>query len=244
MSSRTVTTQAELDQALANGVATIYINSPAGVWLRVTDSGSSRVVARDSSRVEARGSSRVEAWDSSSVVAWGSSRVEARGSSRVVARDSSSVEAGRWTAVHLWSQRVTLTGGVVIDMTALDLDDPAQWLEYHGVAIKDGAATVYKAVGDDWQTGRGAEWTYEPGRAVTAADWRPTRECGNGLHLGVTPRTAAANRHHSQPEPTRFVACRIVAADAVVFGDVIKVPRCDVLHEVTVDRDRVEAVGA
>src|SRR5574338_307703 len=67
---RTITTQAGLDEALADGVGTIYVDSPSGVWLLLTDSGSSRVVARDSS----------------SVVAWGSSRVEAWGSSRVVAR--------------------------------------------------------------------------------------------------------------------------------------------------------------
>ena len=51
---RTVTTQAELDAALAHGVQYIKINSPRGVWLSVTGNGSSSVVARESSRVEAR----------------------------------------------------------------------------------------------------------------------------------------------------------------------------------------------
>ena len=42
MGTRTVTTQAELDQAIADGVEVVYVNSPAGVWLSVTASGSSR----------------------------------------------------------------------------------------------------------------------------------------------------------------------------------------------------------
>jgi hypothetical protein len=113
--SVTVTTQAELDAALAVSEAVIYIESDAGLWLtiRATDSsrvvawGSSHVEARGSSHVEARDSSHVEAWGSSHVVAWGSSHVEAWdsshveawGSSRVVARDSSHVEA--WGSSHV-----------------------------------------------------------------------------------------------------------------------------------------------
>ncbi|HNW62747.1 MAG TPA: hypothetical protein PKJ32_07080, partial [Piscinibacter sp.] len=46
---------------------------------------------------------------------------------------SSSVEAGRFTAVHLWSQRVTLTGeGHIIDMTAVDLTEVKTWHAYIG----------------------------------------------------------------------------------------------------------------
>ena len=95
--------------------------------------GSSRVVARESSSVVAWGSSRVVARESSRVEAWGSSSVEAWGSSSVVARESSSVVAGRFTAVHLRSQRVTLTGeGRIIDMTAVDLTEVETWHAYIG----------------------------------------------------------------------------------------------------------------
>ena len=48
-----VHTQAELDAALAAGEPSIHIDSPAGVWLTLRDSGSSRVEARGSSRVAA-----------------------------------------------------------------------------------------------------------------------------------------------------------------------------------------------
>jgi len=93
MSPTVVTTQAELDAALAAKAREIHIQSAPGAWLTLTDSGSSRVVAWGSSRVVAWGSSRVEAWGSSRVEAWGSSSVEARESSSVEARESSRVEA-------------------------------------------------------------------------------------------------------------------------------------------------------
>ena len=175
---------------------------------RVEARGSSRVEARDSSRVEAWDSSRVEARDSSSVEAWDSSSVEARdsssveawGSSSVEAWDSSSVEAGPWVAVHLWSQRVTLTGdGHLIDMTTVDLADPATWCSYHGVTVTDGIVTLYKAVDNKWTTGRGAD--YSPGSMPEAPDWRADDQCGGGLHFGPTPRHA----RDYQPRASRFV---------------------------------------
>ena len=116
--SITVTTQAELDAAIAANESVIYIESDAGVRLTLTKSGSSHVVARGSSHVEARGSSHVEArdsshvvargsshveaWGSSHVEAWGSSHVEAWGSSHVVARGSSHVEARDSSHVEAW----------------------------------------------------------------------------------------------------------------------------------------------
>ena len=163
--------------------------------------------------------------------------VRRNGSSHVEARESSHVVAGQYVAVHLHSQQVTLSGGVVIDLTALDLTDPVVWLAHSGVSIGDGRAVVYKAVSDNWQTGRGAQWTYEPGATVTADDWAPTAECGQGLHFGVTP--SAARAYHR--DATRYVACEITVAESVPLGDKIKARSCRVLHEVTIDGERVEA---
>ena len=53
--STTVTTQAEMDAALAAGAETIIIRSPRGVRLTISDSGSSTVEAYDSSTVRASG---------------------------------------------------------------------------------------------------------------------------------------------------------------------------------------------
>ncbi|AXQ60755.1 hypothetical protein I5H32_gp055 [Mycobacterium phage EleanorGeorge] len=151
----TVRTQQELDQALADRADAIDIESAPGVWLRLTDSSSSRVVARGSARVEAR--------------------------------DSSRVEAGKYVAVHLHSQRVTLDAkGAVIDMTAVDLTDPATWCDYHGVRVCDGIAYLYKAVNQQWTTDRGVD--YSPGSTPEAPDWDPDwRDCGKGLHFCAHP---------------------------------------------------------
>ena len=117
-----VTTQSQLDEALADGVVDLIVDAPNGDWLEIRHDGLVRV------------------WESSHVEAWESSHVEARESSHVVARGSSHVVAGRWTAVHLWSQRVTLTGdGHIIDMTAVDLTDVDLWREFTGARIDPGA---------------------------------------------------------------------------------------------------------
>ena len=281
MSHRTVTNQTQLDQALTDKVAEIVIDSPAGVWLTVRDTGSSRVEARGSSRVvasgssrveasgssrveasgssrvEARGSSRVVAWDSSHVVAWDSSRVEAWDSSRVVARgsshvvawdssrveawdsshveawDSSHVEAGKYVAVHLHSQRVTLTGGVVIDMTALDRSDPQTWADLYGGKVKRGRLTVYKGVDADLRSAHGT--TYPIGKTVTAPDWNPVADCGQGLHFSPSPIAT-----ESYCDPQRYLECTVALADMVPLGDKVKARSCRVVREVDRFGDPIE----
>jgi site-specific DNA-cytosine methylase len=182
----TVKTQAELDKALAEHAAEIIIDSPTGVWLTITDSGSSRVEAWGSSRVVARGSSRVVARGSSRVVARGSSRVVAWGSSRVEAWESSRVEASKYVAVHLHSQRVTMTGtGHVIDMTAVDPQTLTDWLALSGAKTVDGKLRVYKAVD-------------APGRAsrIRSVSTSPTRSGEMATNAAAACDTFAANGNH------------------------------------------------
>ena len=84
MTTTTVTTQAELDAALTthrnDPDAVILINSPAGTWLTINDSGSASVSAFDSASVRASGSASVSASDSASVRAFDSATVSAFGS--------------------------------------------------------------------------------------------------------------------------------------------------------------------
>jgi hypothetical protein len=220
----TVTTQEELDAALAADEDTIYIQSSDGVWLTLTDTRSSHVEAWGSSHVEARGSSHVVARGSSHVVAWGSSHV--------VAWESSHVEASRHVAVHLHSQRVTLSGGVVIDLTALDLSDPQQWCDYHGVTVADGVATVYKATDDNYQTGHqfhDQPTSYAPGSTPAAADWQATPYCGNGLHFGPTPGHAQAYRR----DATRYLQVGVRLEEMVPIVDSGSVAKCKAPRVVT-----------
>ena len=71
MTTVTVTTQAELDAALAtygaDWDAEIIIDSPEDVWLKVAAYGSARVQAYDSATVAAFDSARVQAYDSARV---------------------------------------------------------------------------------------------------------------------------------------------------------------------------------
>ena len=69
-------TQAELDAALAlddidDDTHKIIIDSPAGVWITISDDHGQDVRASGSATVEASGSATVEAWGSATVEASG-----------------------------------------------------------------------------------------------------------------------------------------------------------------------------
>ncbi len=249
----TVTTQAELDAALAAATSRteIVIRSEPGVWLQLTAYDSAKVEAYGSATVEASGSATVEASGSATVRAYGSATVRASGSATVraygsatveasdsatvEASDSATVRASKFVAVHLHQHTVTVEGGVVIDCTALhETSDAAAWVEVHGAeADPDGAtAVVYKAVNAQLRSQHG--FTYTPGQTVVAPDWRQADECGFGLHFGATPHHADA--YYGLPD-VRFLACRITLAEAIgITGrwdtPKIKARSCVVLHEV------------
>jgi hypothetical protein len=241
----------------ASGSATVEASGSATVeaWgsATVEASGSATVEAWGSATVEASGSATVEALGSATVRALGSATVEALGSATVEASDSATVRASgsatvrasgsatvrasKWVAVHLFSARATVSGGVVIDVSALDLDDLATWTEYHGATVTDGTLTAYKAVGDDWQTDRKG-WVYAPGATVTAEDWDAKPECGGGLHLCLTP--SKSRGYYS--EATRYVECSIDMTEAVVVDrDKVKARSVRVVREVTIDGEPVTA---
>ena len=99
----TVTNQTGLDAALTthrnDPDAVILINSPAGTWLTINDSGSASVWAFGSASVSASGSASVRAFDSASVWAHDSASVRASrfvavtGSTRAPSRVSSAAKA-------------------------------------------------------------------------------------------------------------------------------------------------------
>jgi hypothetical protein len=230
MSLRTVTTQHDLDSALADASVTdVIIESPRGVWLTVRASGSATVRAYDSATVLA--------YDSATVRAYGSATVRASGSATVEASGSATVQAGRYVAVHLHSQRVTLSGGVVIDMTAIDRTDPAAWCDLHGVDVEeeDGKARVVKYVDANYRAGHAHTPTdYHPGTTVTAADWDARAKCGGGLHFGPTPYAAKESAWAPLGADARWVLCEVDLADAVGVDDKLKARSCRVLHEIDV----------
>ena len=203
----------------ASGSATVRASGSATVraW------GSATVEAYDSATVRAWGSATVQAYDSATVRASGSATVEAYDSATVRAWGSATVQATPYVAVHLLSADATVSGGVVIDIAAVDLDDPEIWCAYHGIEVTDGLATVYKAVDDRYFSEHGTR--YAPGSTPTAPDWQPTKLCGQGLHFSPTPRQAQAY-NHATATVAKYVACGIAVADLIPLGsDKCKAPR-------------------
>ena len=219
-----VTNQAEADQAVTDGVD-FDIVSPRGVWIELTTTGSATVTAS--------GSATVRAFGSATVTASGSATVRAFDSATVTASGSATVTAGTHVAVHLHSKRVTLEGGVVIDVTDLDLTDPGTWAAHKGADVTDGKAIVYKAVDQNLVAGQQYRpTTYTIGETVEATDWKSTAVCGNGLHFSPHPHLAEG--YFNGTGQPRFLACEIDLTETVVLDDKVKARACRVLYEVDV----------
>jgi cytoskeletal protein CcmA (bactofilin family) len=169
----------------------------------VRASGSAMVRAYGSATVRAHGSATVRAYDSATVTASGSATVTAYDSATVTASGSATVTASQYVAVHLHSKRVTINGGVVIDITNLDRTQIETWADYHGAEIIDGEVIVHKAVNDDMKSHRG--FAYPIGETVECPDWDAGDFCGNGLHLSPRPHHALAYLE----EATRFLRCAV-----------------------------------
>ncbi len=205
-----VTTEADLDRVIAEG------NVP------VCRSGFFR----------AFGSATVHAFGSATVRAFGSATVHAFGSATVHAFGSATVRASECVAIHRHGDSPKVTGGVLIQVP--EIGTAKGWCDYFGVKVTRGQAVLFKAVGNDFRSGHGAEYT--PGGKTECDDWNPRPVCGGGLHF--SPRPFLALRYSDGP---RFVACKVRVADLVVIPecggvpDKAKAPRCVVLHECDVD---------
>jgi hypothetical protein len=180
------------------------------------------VRAYGSATVRAYGSATVEAYDSATVEAYDSATVRASDSATVRASGSATVRASKFVAVHLFSSRVTLDGGVLIDLTALDLTDLDTWLDYTGTDTDGDDLLLYKAVNDDLRSPH--HFSYPIGEQLVCPDWRDTNDCGYGLHLSPTPAQAAA--YHSTA--TRFLRCRVARVDVRPIGAPGETAKCKV----------------
>jgi hypothetical protein len=195
-------TQAELDAALKD----------PNVWPILVGDGVFEV--SDSASVRASGSASVTAWDSASVRAWDSASV--------TASDSASVTASKYVAVTKHGNNVKATGGVQIDY--LPPQNLAEWLDEYGLTPIDGVVILFKAIGSDFKSKRGGDYT--PGTTPECDHWDTSIECGGGLHFCGTPHHALGMALNSK----RFVACP-VAVDSIAHwpnGDYpqkVKAPR-------------------
>lgn len=139
-------------------------------------------------------------------------RLGSSGSATVRAYDSATVRAGSHVAVHLHSARAHISGGVVIDHTAVDLTDPATWCAYHGVPVVDGRASLHKAVDAEMAAGQDYLRTvYTVGADLECPDWRDDHECGGGLHL--SPRPWQAGVYGGYGSTGRYLRCTVDLAE-------------------------------
>ena len=235
MSAIEVTTQAQLDKALKNLKPGDYVACIGGsIYSPLVVSGSAHVVARESAHVEAWESAHVVAWGSAHVEARESAHVEARESAHVEARGSSHVVASPYVAVtKQTSHRGTINGGVVIEIP--EITTAQQWIDFHGLTVKRGLVTLYKAVDDDWKSGYG--FTYTPGSKPKCDDWDPHNGCGNGLHFTAHPLISKSY----MPNATRYVACPVKVTELVVIdNEKVKAPRvAGAIFEVGADREPI-----
>lgn len=159
----------------------------------------------------------------------GSASVEACGSASVSACDSATVRAGKYVAIHLHSQRVTHTGGVIIDMTNVDPTRTADWINLAGATVTDGKIRVFKAVNDTLESAQ--HFAYPIGEHVADTKWHDDHDCGNGLHFSPSPAQA---RDHFRAA-TRFLACDVLLSEVrCIDATKLKAPQAWVISEVDI----------
>lgn len=108
---RTVTSQSELDTALADGVSVISVHSGPDEWLSVRHTGFSTVSVRESANVEVWGRANIEASDSATVRAAGNATVKASDNATVKASGDSTVEASDSATVEAWDRATVEASG-------------------------------------------------------------------------------------------------------------------------------------
>ncbi len=176
-----------------------------------------------------------------SIVTWGTSApsIEASGYSmlRVKARYALTFNAGPNVAVH-FEGAVTVNGGHSVEVKQTT---PQEWCDYYGVPVVDGVIILFKAVGKDYRSSRGGDYT--PGTVPSVETFRPEPECAAGaLYFSPTTR----HTHTFVSNPDRYVACPVNLADIVTHpnGDYpakVKAKGCCApVYEVDVHGDRIE----
>ena len=237
---KTVTTQEELDAALAAGIIDLLIDRPDGATPLYIENkkvrlwGNSSAIMRGNSSATMLDNSSATLWDNSSATLSGNSSAILRGNSSAIMRGNARAILKKFTVAWRKSVNVNITGtGHVIDMTAIDLSNPDEWVEYVGANVdEEGQVHLYKAVDDNLESSYShGKFAYEIGSTVQPETWSKNNRCGNGIHLCPSPQHA---RDHF-PDATRFLE---VTCDAATFIPIdtskIKTAQAYVLREVDI----------
>jgi hypothetical protein len=94
-------------------------------------------------------------------------------------------------------------------------------------ALRRGEVLVMKVVEADGSSYGGFIWPTEVGAVVEAPDWKPTKECGNGLHgwLWGVGSLSVCNGLHENPDAV-WMALAVPSADVIDLDGKVKFPRC------------------
>ena len=221
---KTVTTQEELDEALAAGIIDLLIDRPDGAT--PLDIENKKVRLWGNSSAILRGNSSATMLDNA--------RAILRGNSSATMLDNARATLEKFTVAWKKSVDATITGtGHVIDMTAIDLSKREDWTKYTGALVdEDGQIHLYKAVDDNLESAYSkGKFAYTVGSIVEPEWWKDNNRCGNGIHLCPSPQHA---RDHF-PDATRFLE---VTCDAATFIPIdtskIKTAQAYVLREVDI----------
>ena len=177
-----VKSQQEFDAIPQDFDGRVYIKSPRGVRIIVTNRKGS-VEAWGNSSVVARENSSVEAWENSSVEARENSSVVARGNSSVVARGNSSVVGQGNSQIVRYSDRANLKISGNARIVTLP-STPEEYCDFYGVEVRGGQAILYKAVSLDLRSFHDHDFQYAIGKNKKInCDPSPLKACSFGLHV-------------------------------------------------------------
>ena len=159
--------------------AELWGSSHAVLW------ESSHAVLRESSHAVLRESSHAELWESSHAELWESSHAVLRESSHAVLRD--------FSVAHKLSETVKIKKSVCsVVITPKYPDNMKDWCALKGIKIKNNRIKLWKCTdknGNDFYTGK---INYNKKSEIICPDWKEhyKKECGYGLHLADSPRSA------------------------------------------------------
>jgi len=198
-------------RAYESSQADIRAHGSSRAALTIYDSSLATIETYDSSRagISTHGTSRAE------IRAHESSQADIRAcywsTVFVSGPGACSVRAGCSALVRLATDAVNVS---VASGSVQRMEHPATasgWCDMFAATVVDGVATLYKAVDDEYRSGRG--FAYRPGTVPVAPDWDEGKaECGGGLHFCATPRLAKA----FCTTATRYVACPVKLTDMAV----------------------------
>jgi hypothetical protein len=197
----------------------------------------SSVVAWEHSSVVARGNSSVEAWENSSVEAREHSSVVARENSSVVARENSSVDAQANVQIVKFSDtaKLTIAGNArIVNGYPQSIEE---YLDLHGIAHKDGIATLYKSVRPDLCSFHsGPRVQYVIGETVRQdCDPDVSRNCSVGLHVSHLAWALDFGRSATDGKPFRVIEIAVPISAIVLPSECdgkVRTPELTVLREV------------